>query len=383
MGSIGGSIGRRTVLAGALASGVVGRVRADETGLAAPVEAAMAAHALAFMDAHRVPGLSVAIAKARRLVWRRAFGLADRAAGEPLTVDHRFRIGSISKPITATTVFALIERGRLRLDDRVLGPGGVLGTAYGTPPYSPGLAAITLDHLLTHTAGGWPNDGTDPMFSLDARWPVGQLIGWTLDNRPQRSPPGTAYAYSNFGFCLLGRVIETVTGQRYADAVRQAALAPCGITDMRIAGNTLADRAPGEVVYHDQERRDPYGLNVARMDSHGGWIATATELLRLTARLSTAPDGGGLLKPETIATMTTPSPVERHYARGWQLTETGTWWHGGSLPGTSTLLVRAGGGLGWAALCNTRDARGIRRALDQTIWRMIREVPDWPAGAPL
>ncbi|MBI3516474.1 MAG: beta-lactamase family protein [Proteobacteria bacterium] len=382
-------ISRRAVLGGAFSSVVLGSASAgraaaaaDGAGLLDAERAAMAANARAFMDAHRVPGLSIAIAKDRRLVYRQAFGLADREANAPLTVDHVFRIASISKPITSAALFVLIERGRLRLDDRVLGAGALLGTVYGAPPYASGLTDITVEHLLTHTAGGWPNDGTDPMFS-NPQWDHAQLIGWTLDNYRLKTPPGTAYAYSNFGYCLLGRIIERLTGQSYADHVREAVLTPCRIVDMRIAGNKRSDHAPNEVAYYSQDAVDPYSRNVARMDSHGGWLATATDLLRFAVRLSVEPHPDGLLRPETVAAMTTPSAVYPRYAKGWAISPSGNWWHTGSLSGTTTILVLTRTGFCWAALCNTRDKDGIRNALDKLMWRMVGQVTTWPAGDPL
>ena len=160
-----------------------------------------------------------------------------------MTPQHLFRIASVSKPITSVTIFALIEQDRLKLADRVFGPGALLGTDYGAPPYSPGIDQITLEHLLTHTGGGWSNDNRDPMFThprmdharadrLDAR-----ATGRSTIRRARH------YAYSNFGYCVLGRVIEKLTGQPYADYVRAEVLSRCGITDMTIAGNTL-DAAP-------------------------------------------------------------------------------------------------------------------------------------------
>ncbi len=75
-----------------------------------------------------------------------------------------FRIASVTKPITSVTIFTLIEKGRLNLNDKVFGPSGVLGTKYGKAPYRQYVTDVTVDHLLTHTSGGWPNDSTDPMF---------------------------------------------------------------------------------------------------------------------------------------------------------------------------------------------------------------------------
>src|SRR5262245_21174582 len=88
----------------------------------------MEATALAFMQKHHVPGMSVANAKEGRLVYARGFGLADKSCDEQVTPNHLFRIASLSKPVTATTIFRLIERERLRLSDKIFGTNGVLGT---------------------------------------------------------------------------------------------------------------------------------------------------------------------------------------------------------------------------------------------------------------
>ena len=120
--------------------------------------------AAAFMEIYEVPGLSVAIAIKGKPAYVEAFGVADRETGEPLTPQHRFRIASVSKPITSTGIFAMIEAGKLRLDSRVFGPTSILGDDYLTPPNRSGIEQITIEHLLTHTTGGWRNDANDPMF---------------------------------------------------------------------------------------------------------------------------------------------------------------------------------------------------------------------------
>src|SRR5579872_1119739 len=206
----------------------------------------------AFMAKYGVPGLSIAFAEFGVPVYSEAFGVADTSANTPLTTGHRFRIASVTKPITATAIFQLIEKGKLSLNDHVFGPRAVLGTTYGKPPYTKWVSDIRIWHLLTHTAGGWDNTGTitpDPMFT-NLQMNQTQLIRWTLATLPLRHRPGTTYAYSNFGYCLLGRVIERLTGKPYDASVRRSVLAPCGIIDMEIAGNTLAERKPGEVVYY-------------------------------------------------------------------------------------------------------------------------------------
>lgn len=340
-----------------------------------------------FMKQFHVPGMSVAISRHGQLVYEHQFGMADPANAQQVVPASLFRIASVSKPITSVTIFSLVEQGKLRLYDKVFGPGAILDTKFGKPPYRQYVADLTVDHLLTHTAGGWQNDSTDPMFQHNG-WDHDKLIAWAIKELPLTSPPGERWAYSNFGYCVLGRVIEQVTGQPYADYVRRNILSRCGVTDMRIAGNKQHDRAPNEVVYTGQFGDDPYNMNVNRMDSHGGWIATATDLVRFLDGVTGAGDATALLNRGSIRTMTTPPPAsdqkaQVRYARGWNVRDNGlgNWWHNGSLPGTTTIMVRTASGLSWAALTNTRSqpSNEMDVALDQMMWGMARAVPAWEA----
>jgi CubicO group peptidase (beta-lactamase class C family) len=325
---------------------------------------------------HQAPGLSLAVARHGQMVCQRAFGYADRDAGEPATPASRFRIASLSKPITSAAIFSLIEAGRLGLHDLVFGEHGRLKFDYGDR--YPGLVdQITVHHLLTHTCGGWENDGSDPMFR-DPKLSQRELIGWALREAPLKFAPGAHYAYSNFGYCLLGRVIEKVTGLSYADYVQRAVLAKCGIRDMRLAGNTLAQRARGEVVYYGRagSGTEPYAMNVTRMDSHGGWLASPGGLVRFALHVDGFQTTPSLLRAESIKTMTTASAANPGYACGWCVNAAPNWWHTGSLPGTLTILVRTASGLCWAAFTNTR-VEGLN--LDEMMWQVVRAVPAWRA----
>ena len=338
-----------------------------------------------FRRKYRVPASSIAITRNGQFVYDEAKGMADREKLQPVQQDSLFRIASVTKPITSVAIFTLLEQGKLNLNDKVFGPSGILGEKYGKPPYKQYVTAVTVDHLLTHTSGGWPNDSTDPMFRFDS-WDQTKLITWTLENLPLTYPPGEHWAYSNFGYCVLGRVIEQVTGQPYGSYVQASILAPCGITDMKIAENKMKQRAPAEVVYYGQYGEDPYKFNVTRMDSHGGWIASAQDLVIFLDHVAGAGNIPAMLKPETIKLMTTPAPAypqnsDAKYARGWMVRNNGAgnWWHNGSLPGSTTIMVRTASGMCWAGLTNTRTepSAEIDAALDHMIWDMVRTVPGW------
>lgn len=328
---------------------------------------AMRALVLAFLQEHGIQGMAIAYGREGRVAFEAGYGFADAAGKEAVTAESLFRIASISKPITATAVIVGVEKGLLRLDARVFGPDGILGEAYGRNLPAP-VRAITVDHFLTHSSGGWANDKSDPMFR-DPKIPQHELIRWALANQKQTHRAGEHYAYSNFGYCVLGRVLEKAGQQPYEAFVQQQVLAKCGITDMRIAGNTLAERLPREVMYVTGQPEAAYKMNVPRMDSHGGWLATAGALVRFASQLPK------VLDETSLRTMTTHG-VSDGYARGWSVNKVPNWWHGGSLPGTSTIMVHTARGLCWAGLLNGRT-EGLGPALDRLMWQLGRQVKSW------
>jgi CubicO group peptidase (beta-lactamase class C family) len=348
-------------------------------GVAPPTAAeiaAMADLAGTFIQKYAVPAFSVAVGHGGTIVYQDAFGAADQENRVAVTPENLFRIASVTKTLTSVAIFSLIEADRIRLSDRVFGEGAITGTDYRKPPFNPGIEEITIEHLLTHTGGGWSNEHDDPMFK-NPQMNQHELIAWTLGTRPLDHPPGQNYAYSNFGYCVLGRVIEKVTRRPYADYVRTAVLERCGISDMTIAGNTLAQRQPREVKYYGQGD-NPYGMNVARMDSHGGWIARPADLVQFFMHVDGFAAPPNILEPHTIQTMTTASAANPHYAKGWEVNAANNWWHNGSLPGTTTLAVRTNSGFCWAAFTNTRRTNSdIGIDLDRLIWTMVRQVKAW------
>ena len=165
--------------------------------------AAMSDLAGAFMEKYAVPGFSIAVGHGGTIVYQDAFGLADRENKEAVTPRHLFRIASVTKTITSVAVFSLIESGRVGLTDTVFGPNAVTGTDYGQPPYNPGIDQITIEHLLTHTCGGWHNDADDPMFR-NLSMNHAELIQWTLRNKPLDHPPGQELCLFKFRLLRAG-----------------------------------------------------------------------------------------------------------------------------------------------------------------------------------
>jgi CubicO group peptidase (beta-lactamase class C family) len=331
-----------------------------------------------YMRRYNVPGLSLAITKEGALVYNQAFGFADPKEQEPLTQQHRFRIASLSKPITSVCIFKLVELGKLNLSDKVFGKVGILTDRFKKVRKNYNLEQVTIQYLLTHMVGGWGNDVDDPMFSNN-KMDHDELIYWTLENRRLKKSPGDKFKYSNFGYCLLGRVIEEITKKSYQDAVGELVFQPCGMTSCDLAGNTLAERKPIEVVYSDQNGYDPYGFNFRRMDSHGGWISTSQDLARFLVHVDGFQTKNDILNLETIKTMTTSNSPG--YAMGWCVNNNNNWWHGGNLQGSLSFMVRSNNGLCMVALINSRRVNSsMEEELDKLTWDMVGQFKKWPSN---
>ncbi len=205
--------------------------------------------------------------------------------------------------------------------------------------------------------------------------------------------PGTSYAYSNIGFLMLGRVIEKITGMSYEKYVQTSILAPLGIFDMHIANNLLSEKQEREMEYvgngytnlsiYGTGEYVPWeygGFNVNSMDAHGGWIASARDMLKLLVAVDgfdTKPD---ILSQATINTMVTPSATNDYYAKGWSVNPYNNWWHTGALDGTATEQVRTAGGYTWVILLNKRNitASNFWSALDNLGWNILAATSTWP-----
>jgi CubicO group peptidase (beta-lactamase class C family) len=323
-----------------------------------------------YMQKYSVPAVSLAIAHDEKLVYVKAYGTNGSSDSTPVTKNSLFRIASISKPITATGILLLVQRGQLSLDDKVFGSSGLL-SEFSSSNLA-GFSDITVSHLLHHTSGNWPNDSNDPMWEEPALSGP-DLLQWTLDNYPDRGKRGT-YAYSNFGFFVLGRVIEKVSGQKYEDFIREQVLTPSGISDMTIGGGPVSQRKPNEVAYA-ADHGDPYEINVSRMDANAGWLATATDLVRFMVRVDRFAKVPDLLSSATEATMITPSAGNAYYACGWHVNEIDSQWHDGIFYGTATDLIRAKIGFSWALLSNRGDPQNqpLNDDLGGLLWPLVRD----------
>ena len=333
----------------------------------------------AFMSQYNIPGMAIAITLNDQLVYVNSYGQASTENNQPVTNQSLFRISSLSKQITAAAIMRLLDQGKLSLNSTVFGNGSILGNTYGTQPYGPGVTNITIGELLHHTEGGWTDDGTDA-FGQNFSFTIPQLVSWQLNNVPLLDTiPGRSYHYSQFGYTVLGRVIEKLTGLSYAQAVQSLVLQPSGISDMQIAGNTLADRLPNEVEYYGQNNEDPYYIPLARMDAANGWVASATDLARFLVHV----DGQSnltIISSNAFNAMVTGSYANPKYGCGWELNQYNIFHHG-NWPGTgsSQAITTQYGNFNYVILANSgSNDPNFSANMDNIFWNAVNNIQTWP-----
>ena len=169
----------------------------------------------ALVERERLPGLAVTVKRGRQLLWHEGVGFADVNARTPATPETRFRIGSVSKLLTALTLMRLSQDGAVDLD-------APISRAMDSLPVP--LRDITLRQLAGHLAGIRHYRGNEFLSAASCRRlreGIAVFAGDTLV-----AMPGSRYSYSSYGFNLIGAVLESVTRRPYPDIVRRQVLAP-------------------------------------------------------------------------------------------------------------------------------------------------------------
>lgn len=384
------------------------------TGQAVPELAAFDAAMQDLMTTRDIPSGALAITWQGRLVYARGFSWnpgPDDIVTQPTSL---FRIASVSKPLTSTLVNRLIQDGELSLD--ATAAQYVDLTPLPGRSNDPRLSSVTVRDLLEHLGGfGSPQQlGYDPVFNdetVDAQTGSGLPVGQDDIVRyqsgvPLFSGPGSTYGYSNYGYLLLGKIIEAVTGMSY-EAYAHSVLNRIGIWHLQQARSARALRYAGEVAYRSGGSKTsvidesgallPYeygGLNYENMDAFGGWVGSAPELVRWLANLDDPDAPGALLDAASLDRMFAlpqnyPGPYnpgDYFYASGWQVRDYGSGgrntWHDGSLPSTTAYAVRLRTGFDFVALLNRRNDQGgphYSGLVDAAILGAYQTIDAWPA----
>lgn len=271
---------------------------------------------------------SVLVSQNGKVLLDKSYGFANLEWEVPNTPTTKFRLGSVTKQFTAASILLLEERGKLKVEDPV-------------KKYMPDAPAawdkVTIFHLLTHTSG-IPSFTSFPEYrSKEAETMTPQqLVDWFKD-KPLEFEPGTKWNYSNSGYVLLGYLIEKISGQSYADFVQQNIFTPLGMKNSGYDSNSalIAHRASG----YSRGKNGPENAGFVNMSiplSAGALYSTTEDLLRWEEGLF----GGKVLKPESLAKMTTPFKEEYAFGLGVSMknghTEIS---HNGGIEGFNTALA--------------------------------------------
>lgn len=374
-----------------------------------------------YMQYWHIHGAQLAVMRGDSLLYCKGYGIADdslclfcesdstetgRKLGMPvdMTPGHIMRVASVSKLITAAGIMKLQEEGLLHLGDTVFGPHGILKDSLYTESIRnmKDYSKITVEHLLRHQAGF----RRDPVFSAnDVRTQLGLDCPPTLDDysrlvlsRRLRYEPGGSQTYSNYGYMLLSRIVEVVSGMDYEKYIQTHVLHPAGCWDMHIAGNYYKDKRPNESRYFVHEGSGKqvqeyngsgrmvercYGGNDIRLLSGAGaWVCSAAELARFVASIDENPTVEDILSKESVEQMTEYTDSSK-YSLGWNDTNPRKGWvRTGTLAGTNAIIKYFPDGECWIWLTNTSTWKGPSHAkYTSTLFDRLRQ--DFSAKFPL
>ena len=361
-----------------------------------------------------VPGASLAVAKDGKLVLAKGYGVSDKKTNAPVTENMLFRMGSINKTLTSVIVMQLVEQGKVKLDDKAVSYFANLGIQPRKIEDSR-IQDITVRQLLQHSAGFDRNLSGDHFFQPRLR-EVSQrqnsepvtceaIIKDALETKLDFTP-GERFAYSNTGYCMLGKIIEAATGKSYAEYTSQNVLQPVIGKDF-LSGKSLASM-PGETQYFmfsgESNMRGapgvsrwsvptPYGsYSIENMDALGAWVATPSDVLKFFLAIDGA-KGPRLLQPSSLEAMTSapsltsPSRANNYYGMGMYIYKDDrklNWFHSGSQPGVQALALRTSAGYSWVVVFNTRPhpdkSAAFTREFDRALWNAAKNIKLWPSG---
>jgi CubicO group peptidase (beta-lactamase class C family) len=280
------------------------------------------------------PGATVIVASHGKVIYKKAFGMANIELNIPMRTDHVFRIGSLTKQFTAIAILQLTEQGKLHLQDEI--------TKY-IPDYPMQGSKITIEHLLTHTSGIM---NYTSMKDYGARMTIDmtptEMIAY-FRNQPMRFAPGTRWEYSNSNYFLLGYIIEVITGNSYASYLEDHFFKPLGMTSSLYASNSkiVKSRADGYTMSNTGlENAAP--LSLTQPFAAGSILSSVDDLFKWNEAVHSAK----LVKKETLEKAFTRYRLadgkETNYGYGWRtgfIQENPMVWHGGLINGFSSAAL--------------------------------------------
>jgi len=269
------------------------------------------------------PGLSIAVRKDDQLVYHKAKGVARIDVNQTINADTQFRIGSVSKPITAIATMQLVENGILELDDLLL-------SFYPELPAS--FEGITVQHLLAHRSGLLDyiddNNNLSSLNNLNMQDALAFISDPNSGFQNLEFEPGTGGRYSNTGYVLLALIIEKVTGETLPEYLQKNVFDPAGMQDtFVISEDEHLDDQGDNYAMSFGTTLNVLGFNSLIYGASGVASTTSDMILFVEALLDHE-----LINKETLDLMTATQGavpnIQTDYGLGW-LTGTGTYWHTG------------------------------------------------------
>ncbi|MCU1337844.1 MAG: hypothetical protein JWO19_3425 [Bryobacterales bacterium] len=327
-----------------------------------------------FMAASKAPGISAGVVQDGEFVWSAGFGMADLENSVPATSQTLYRLGSISKSITATAAMELWEHGKLDLDSAV--------QKY-CPVFPQKPWPITTRELLGHLAGiryyhvpeiPYSESQSDPEVGNTRHFENGIEAGLKFfADDPLVAQPATHFSYSTQGYTLVGCAIEGASGEKYAAYVREHVLVPAGMLQTRPDDRFAI--IPLRARFYSKDKSGAV-VNAEFLDSSykvpgGGWLSSAPDMARFEVAILT----DRLIKRATRDIMWTPQMPSDGlgrmvYGLGWQAGTTegvGDVGHGGSQQGTSTMILIAPDARAGVVVLINSDAAGASELASQLL----------------
>ena len=335
-----------TLMLGALpvdAASPLPRARAEAVGMSSARLTAMGDFFRAETERGSAAGYTILVARHGKLVYSAAVGMQDRENGVPMSLDTRFRIFSMTKPVTSVAALMLYEEGKFQLDDPIArflpafeNPRVFTGVdATGKILTEPAKQPITIRHLLTHTSGLGYGAGYDRSTPIAGLWGEFSFYGPSsteekirkLAALPLYFQPGSEWRYS-YASDVLGHLVEVVSGQSLGDFLRTRLFEPLGManTGFYLApgdANKLAAvyrrGAKGALERVDNPLFRPSSTPPTFASGGGGLISTAGDYLRFAQMLANKGelDGRRYLAPNTVELMTSQQVADDAQAKAY------------------------------------------------------------------
>ncbi len=311
------------------------------------------------VERQHMPGAVLGIIIDGQLVWVKSAGVSDLKSRTTVNADTVFRIASMTKSFTAMAILKLRDQGKLSLDDPVF---KYVPTLTDLPYPTKDSPAITIRHLLTHSEG-FPED--NPWGDRQLAQSDEAMRNLMRSGIPFSNAPGVAFEYSNYGFAILGQIVQAVARKPYADYLREEILLPLGMRDSTLeAADVPSARMALGYRWEDNVWKDEPILAHGSFGAMGGLWTTANDLARYVAFLMAAypprdePERGPISRssaremqqmarwqPASALRATVDAPIQlgvSAYAYGLGVAQdcrfTHVVAHGGGLPGYGSLM---------------------------------------------